>query len=161
MQALAEQIETSKHLYKFYQAPSVFVSKHWDTLGELLLQALPPQVQQDELTRSSLLEAVVKETLQVWIVLVGDGPRKGQLAGTFSTYITVDMITKSKSLVVYTVTGYGMVDNRALLEGMGKVREYAKGKGCSAICANLLPGPLQDKAQKLGANVHKLAVWEI
>ena len=55
--------------YKFYRAPAIFAEKHWDIIGTYMMNALPAFADRDESVRVSLLEAVVKEIIQVWIVI--------------------------------------------------------------------------------------------
>jgi hypothetical protein len=161
MQALQDSPRT-RNSYKFYQSPSAFVAKHWPVISEFILRALPEHIDKTEELRANLLESIVKEILQVWIVVYDNPERAGDIASIFTTYPSYDFMTGIRSLVVYTVTTMdGNVDQTAYSQGMKKLSEYGKSKGCTKLVTTTTNDIMAEKARHLGGVIHHLAVWEI
>lgn len=148
--------------YKFYRAPAIFAEKHWDIIGTYMMNALPAFADRDESVRVSLLEAVVKEIIQVWIVIPTAPARLGDIAAIFTTYIADDGITGEKKLVVYTVTSNaGNLKPSVYVEGKNKLIAYGKAHGCTKLVTTTESDIIMEKARHLGGKIHHLAVWEI
>ena len=159
------QVTREKNEFGFYRAPSEFVTKHWEAIKPLIADALPPYIGKEEDLFASLIEAVIKEKMFVWLVIPADRSKGLDIVGGFTTYITKDPLTGSKSLVVYTLAaskelkGKGAL--RAIKEGFEKIKLYAKGKGCSRIVGSVRSPGLARQYQLLGGTLTSMVHWEI
>ncbi len=130
------------------------VAESWEVFAPLIAKSIPPILGGNVNTMTSILEAIMVETLDCW-VLLGRNSDNQNMKAFATTHIVEDELTREKSLLIYTLTA--MPKAKIVMEDWSDafetLRKYAHAKGCSYISAfSDLPNVIA-LAKKVGANV--------
>ncbi len=129
------------------------VAKRWEVYAPLIAKSIPLVLGGNAATMTSILEAIMIETLDCWSLVVRNSDNEGM--GAFATtHVVEDELTREKSLLIYTLTalpkaGIGMED---WADALQTLRKYAHYKGCSYISAFSDMPNVVALANRAGAN---------
>lgn len=106
------------------------VSSRWEFFAPILGMSLPPNITSTIQGMSSILSAIMREDLAVWVY-----DDDGEVVFVMSTVIQTDPVTYKKSLLIYSLTGIRDISDRMWKEAYETIRKYARYHGCENIIA--------------------------
>jgi hypothetical protein len=106
------------------------VATYWPAIKAAIEQSAPPVAKQD-LDMNKVLESIMMDQLQVWI-LENDNEK---IVAVVTTTVTEDFCSSSKSLLIYSLFGISTIGPRLWREGFETLKAHAKALGCSRIVA--------------------------
>lgn len=110
------------------------ITRYWEDISSAMVAAVPPLGKVDQAGLNNLLEAFLLEDLQAWILFED----KDGVALIYALAVTkewVDIGTKDKSLLIYALWGYTLVPDNLWNEGLETLKNFARGRRCSRVCA--------------------------
>jgi len=108
------------------------IEKCWDIIEEGVKLSLPPALLQDKESMNYVKAALLKGDLTCWI---GTGETKDDIRGICITAISVDVGTRTKSLLIYALYAYELIPKETWYEGMVMLKEFARKMECNNITA--------------------------
>ncbi len=120
------------------------VSAIWDTLGPAIADALPFESDNGQLT--TLLQTVIKDRVQVWLLLNSEE----KIIAVATTTIAMDP-AGIKSLLIYAIYGFKGARQSVWEDGLATLKGYAKRVGCSTVTAYATNDNVESMFVKLGA----------
>ncbi len=129
------------------------VAKNWEIFAPLIAKSIPPVLGGNMATMTSILEAIMIETLDCWSLVVRNSDNE-DIGAFATTHIVDDELTRERSLLIYTLTALpkakiGMED---WADALQTLRKYAHHKGCSYISAFSDMPNVVALANRAGAN---------
>jgi len=139
-------------------------SANWDRIKETIRSSLPPAIVYDESIVADVLEAVLQERAQVWVLhtqVVKEG--KSEIEAIILTTVVEDWLTKSRTLLIYSLYGFFADNNQKdWAEALDGLRKYARSRGCEAITAYSDNMAAIRLAERLGGNAsYRYIVLEV
>lgn len=130
------------------------VAKSWEVFAPLIAKSIPPALGGNVTTMTSILEAIMVETLDCW-VLLGRNSDNQNMSAFATTHIVEDELTNEKSLLIYTLTAMpkAIITMEDWSDALKTIRTYAHSKGCSYISAFSDIPNVVSLAKKAGANI--------
>jgi len=125
---------------------------------------MPPGIPATEDVMTNILEEILKGNLVVWVMhrsSLKEG--KSDILAIALTTIITDMISKIRSLLIYSLYGtFNRDGEKDWAVGLGTIRGYAKKQGCAYIRAYSNVEAVHRIVKKLGADISQhLIVLEI
>lgn len=112
------------------------VARDWDVYAPLIAKSIPPALGGNMATMTSILEAIMVETLDCWALVGRISDNEGMVAFA-TTHIVTDELTSEKSLLIYTLTAMpkARICMTVWADALKTLRVYARSKDCSYISA--------------------------
>lgn len=143
------------------QLTSDQIARHWDEIKSHLEKSLSPFVEVTPTTMNSIFEALLAGRAQAW-TLWENVEDKIKIYAMGTTYIQVDPLSRTKNLLIYSVSGYSFVPEGLWKEGLEKIRLFAKEKGCFKILAYSSVRRILDIADALGGDTKTYYIeWKV
>lgn len=105
------------------------VSRDWDFYAPLIAKGLPPISGDSYRNMVNVLEAVLLEKLICW----GYYSEDGELDFLVTTSIHYDEVSKTRKLLIYTVTGMTTVTSAMFVDSLNILKKFAKAEQCEYI----------------------------
>jgi len=110
------------------------VARFWDVIKYGIEQSLPPISGEHPDKMNRVLSSLMSGRLICWAAYYIDGEQR-VFEGIMVTTITYDMVSDTKSLLIYCLFGYGQVTDQTWLDGLRALTKYGKSKGCTTVSA--------------------------
>lgn len=107
------------------------VTEYWDTIYPYIDKSLPPITHKDDYRGNDILEDILINNMQCWIISNGDSFEN--IDGVLTTSITRENIAKLRYLLIYTIFAVDVLNRRVWIDIYRTLRKYAKGVGCSRL----------------------------
>ena len=104
------------------------VAIYWTDISSTIRSSVVPLAVATDETLNLVLEAILREEMQVWAIFEGEGVK-----GIAVTYINVDVGTQTRNIVVYSLCGYSLIEEKTWRESLEGLREFARSNGCIGI----------------------------
>ncbi len=127
------------------------VSNFWDVIKYAIEESLPPITGNHEDRMNRILASIMSGNTQCWASYVKDG-EGGKFEGIVTTEIVTDVPSGTKSLLIYTLYGYSLVEKESWKIGFDALRKFALSRNCSAIIGYSKVDHLIKIADRLGAD---------
>ena len=109
-------------------------SKYWMDIKWAIEESLPPVVGMQSDRMSNILKSILTEEVIVWLS-VEKGANGNIINGIVLTNFVTDVISGTKSLLIYCIYGYGNVHQQGVLDGIVALQKFAKSRKCNRILA--------------------------
>ena len=106
------------------------IAKHWELIRYSIEKTVPKVPRETEDKLNNILTEMLLETWECWVNYHDTTKRFNAI---IVTTILHNNITDTKSLLIYSIYGFGPGDIRAWLTGMATLIKYAKFKDCIRI----------------------------
>lgn len=116
---------------KFLRELPEAVAKNWDFYAPVIAKSLPPISGNSHRYMVNILEAILRGKLLVW----NFKNDKDELIFIMTTTIDYDEVSKTRSLLIYSMSGFMKVENRMFLYAISKLKRFAKSQACEFITA--------------------------
>lgn len=127
------------------------VAKFWSIIKYGIEQSLPPVASDHPDKMNRILTAALSNRIDVWISYNRNGSGIN-LNSVILTKILYDDASDTRSLLLYSLFGYGTFDRPSWQNGLEMLVKYARSQGCSYVTAYTeLPSVVQI-AKRLGAD---------
>ena len=104
------------------------VAIYWTDISSTIRSSVVPLAVATDETLNLVLEAILREEMQVWAIFEGEGVK-----GIAVTYINVDVGTQTRNIVVYSLCGYSLIEEKTWRESLEGLREFARNNDCTGI----------------------------
>ena len=104
------------------------VAIYWTDISSTIRASIAPLAEATDEMLNLVLEAILREEMQVWAILEGEGVK-----GIAITYINKDVGTQAKNLVVYSLCGYSLIEEKTWRESLDNLKEFARSNDCTGI----------------------------
>jgi len=108
------------------------IVKHWDIISHAIRESVPEIPGETPEKMNNILSGMLMETWECWF---NANDKTGKFNGIVVTTVLYDNITETKSLLFYTMYGFGIVDMKGWMKGFKTLIKYARHKGCVRIVA--------------------------
>jgi len=125
----------------------------WHIISPMIEAALPPTSGDSSNRMNDILEAVVKNRMQCWVIEKVEGAKDVRIYAVFTTVISKDVITKNNQLLIYSLYSIRPMSMDILLEGVVGLRKFARSVGCDRVVAYSSNRRVLDMAEKVGGNI--------
>ena len=110
------------------------ISKLWDIIKYAVEQSMPPVAGDHPDRMNRILSSMLSGKTQCWVSY--EKKEEGsELNAIILTKILYDDTSHTKSLLLYSVYGYGRIDQKFWMEGFAFMSKYAKSHGCTYLSA--------------------------
>jgi hypothetical protein len=118
----------------FVKLLSPQVTNWWELIWPCIEKCLPP-CEEKEKRQANILQALLEERMQVWVMLrKEEGVNK--ILAILSTTVTQDECSKTKSLLIYSLFSYSTaMTAQDYTEGFEGLQKFARSKGCESVSA--------------------------
>lgn len=133
------------------------ISINWTAIRELLYKNHPPSITVNEQVLANILEAALRNGLQVWVIHDSDLEENiSRIKSIVVTTILTEPLSRLRSLLIYgVITDYQVGDDRIdYIKEMESIRKYAKANDCSSITAYSDVPAVWNIVKKLGGNIN-------
>lgn len=136
-------------------------SQNWDTIRNSLYQTLPPGIPATEDVMTNILESVLKEEVQVWVMHESDfEEKKSTIHAIALTTIVEEKLSNVKSLLIYSLFGGLDRDHqRDWVLGYQALAKFAKSRGCKTISGYTDVPAMIKLAQRFEANTSNRFIY--
>ena len=121
------------------------VAIYWTDISATIRASIVPLAEATDETLNLVLEAILREEMQVWAILEGEGVK-----GIAVTYINVDVGTQAKNVVVYSLCGYSPIEEETWRESLEGLREFARSNSCTGIVGYTKVPRIKEVVEMLG-----------
>lgn len=133
----------------------------WDNLRPLVLDNLIPKVDRNEETVFRVIENLMSGGIILWAgIEEGDKPLNERIYGFIATIIEIDAISKTKSLILYSLFATKRIKLEDWENGLKALDEFKDVNGCSKMIAYSDNPSVISLAQKLGFRVTSFLIKE-
>ena len=133
-------------LYYPKQIPSI-----WPFLKEGLEAGLPPFTLAEDDTIANVLEAILAERMQVWLICPS-AQEQNTLLGFVVTTVVQDAASRSRNLLIYCLYTARPADQKLWLDGFNAIQAFARSEECGAIIAYTQVPAIVNRAESFGAD---------
>ena len=123
----------------------------WDSIRYGIIHAVAPLVDPTPDNIQDILCQLLRQDMQCWCVYE-EGDKDKNIQGYIITSISIDINTKFRSLVIYSVFLYAKVDTETWADGMNLVERFALANDCTRIVAYTNNPTILSIAEKGGYN---------
>ena len=123
------------------------VMSYWDDIKACIEAALPPYVGSNPDAMVYIQEQLLVGNIECWAAF-----EEKKLCGVMTTQITYDSVSKTKNLLIYSITIVSGHTDELWQLAAEKMRAYATAKQCSNIIAYSNNDQMIHIAEKLGAD---------
>lgn len=127
------------------------VSEQWPAIKESIARSLSSIVKVTEESLATILEALLKDKLRAWVLYDKENMEKA--LALFTTAISVEPISKTKNLFIYSAASFGVMSEEAWEEAFKYTKAHAKAFGCHKIIAVTENARIIKVVEKLGGSV--------
>lgn len=125
------------------------VVERWSEVAPQILKSLPIEVQLGVYTATNILRSILAEDAQCWYYFEEDDFEEP--AAVLVTTVRVDMVSGSRSLLVYSLVALKPLSRKLLwVDGMEQLLKYAASVGCHNIIAYTNIPKLAEVLETLG-----------
>lgn len=136
-------------------------TRYWSDIKAHLLYTLPPQMEISDEALNNILESILRGNSQVWVVM-GEGDMAKEIYAMVITTFSIEETTKTKNLLIYSLSGYRFVPEDLWKDAIIKMKAYARGNSCHKIIAYTQIKRILTIAGDLGADTSvSLVSWEV
>ncbi len=132
----------------FICVPIDHVTKVWPYIADTVSRALPPSTYASPYKVNNIVAALMRGDMQCWLYS-HDGKEIGAVA---LTTVTEDECTGIRNLLIYCMAGYDKIERHAWLEGINRLREFAKSQGCYQITGYTKSARVKRVVDMVGGN---------
>ena len=137
------------------------VTTYWSDIRSHLIYTLSPQLEVTDEALNNVLASILKGNSQVWVVL-GEGDNADNIYAMIVTTFVFEDVTKTKNLLVYSLSGYRSVPDSLWMDALDMLKLYAKSNGCFKIIAYTQVERVLTIANDLGADTSMTLIsWEV
>lgn len=130
--------------------------RRWKYIGFYIMQALTPIAAETEFLRGNVMAAIEKRQLDVWMAMRG-----GEIAAIYTLTQSMDVISGTKQLIIYSLTSVRQIDRELLLQGLDNIKRQALSLGCQKVVSYTGINSLKRLGKELGANDFTTLVWSV
>lgn len=127
------------------------IASYWDIIKEAVEKSLPPKVVEDQDNMNRILESLLLGNAQCWVSHRYNGNSK-VLEVILTTQIIYDSMTNTKSLLIYSIYGYGKSPNSSWIDGLKTLVKYAYANNCVQIIAYSNVEKIKKLVSRLGGD---------
>jgi len=127
------------------------VGDYWHLIRKSAEVALPPYVENSEQSLVNILKCLINGDLQAYFI-IGSVNNEAQLIGVVLTQISVDPITGSRNLTVFSIYAYTNVSIAVWGELKRFLQVYAKSQSCNKILTLTNDAGVIKLMEKFGAS---------
>jgi len=125
------------------------VGEYWNEIKPAIRKAFPRQPRDVEDWLNKLLEKILRDEGQVWIGL----DEVGKVVFILVTLFIEDPCSGSKQLLVYSLFGYRLVEDKLWKKSQETLKTFALDSKCNELVAYSEVERVVDIAKKTGADV--------
>jgi len=125
----------------------------WHIISPMIEAALPPTSGDSSNRMNDILEAIIKNRMQCWIIKKVEGANDVKIYAVVTTVISKDVITGNSQLLIYSLYSVRPMPIDILLEGVVGLRKFARSVGCDRVVAYSSNRRVLDMAKKVGGNI--------
>lgn len=109
------------------------IARQWPVIAESIKASMPPFAPSltSEQLAGALQRALVGD-LQVW-VMCEETSAGVSIDAIGTTLVSVDQISKEQCLLIYSLTGFGLISEEKWRGAWETLRQYAREIGCSKV----------------------------
>jgi len=126
------------------------IRTYWGDIETALRAAVPPISRSSPAYLSNMMESLLLGVMQAWVLFEYTPEGKAKIYGLAVTSKVVDPGSGYPSLLLYAVYGYTFIPEELWKEGMERLKEFAKGIGCSQLAAYTKVPRIREVAASLG-----------
>jgi hypothetical protein len=127
------------------------IAKMWEYIRPGIMETMLPMVDQNHETMQRILRSLLSEDMQLWLGL--EDPEdftEKSIYGVMVTTIYCDLISESKSLVIYSLFETRDIPPMIWSLGMRKLNDFKNAMGCSRLIAYTNIPRIIELAKSLG-----------
>lgn len=110
------------------------VAKLWNIIKFAVENSLPPTAYDHPDRMNRILSSALSGKIEVWAAY-DKSEEENKFYGIVLTQIINEIVSDTKSLLIYCLYGYNAVDKDMWLEGLKTTVKYAKSRQCKQIVA--------------------------
>ncbi len=134
------------------------VSNNWDTIGYAIESSLPPIAGESDEKMNNILMALLDGRMECWVSLNSDD----RISAVTSTRIMEDDVTRTRSLLLYSIFTFDWADEDTWIEGLETLVKYARGKNCTRITGYTEFDSMIKRAREMGGEARYMFVaWPV
>ena len=114
------------------------ISRYWEDIKTAIIAAVPPLARAEQQHISQLLENLLMDRLQAWLLVTKEGEGEKAVFDIKALGITTvwkDIGTGARSLLIYALYGYSYVEPAVWQAGFEGLKKFAASEGCHQIVA--------------------------
>ena len=127
------------------------IMEHWHFIKESMEKAFPPVAHATGDVMLIIQEQFLLGDMQCWFGV--ESLDSAGIVAVMTTKVVYDEVTKTKNMLIFSVTSYMMHSEELWFDGYETLRAYARSKGCNKIISFSDNPQVMHIAKKLGANV--------
>lgn len=136
------------------------IAEHWDELKEHLVHTLGPVEVLDETSLNQILESLLSGNAHAWVVVGDEEPPKVYAMAV--TCFSYDVGTNSKSLTIYSLSGYRFISEELWRDALKTIKRFAAREDCRRVIAYTRVKRIIQVAQGVGGDVGTTMIfWEV
>lgn len=128
------------------------IGDYWPMIEQSIVAALPPIVSEQAGAVKNILVSLLSGIMDCWVSF--DTETK-TILGTVTTVIASDPISGTRDLLIYTVHGFGSLQERHWQEGFVTIRKWARANNCSRITAYTDNPEIVTLSERFGGEVRQ------
>lgn len=128
------------------------ISTHWEAIKDMLERALPEIKGQLANRDNNILRSLLINESIRWIGYKKIAEKQNDIMGMMITKLIDDDITGVRSLLIYCLAGWEVMDNDFYKEGFASLKKYGKESKCGRIVFYADESRMLDVAERLGFN---------
>ena len=109
------------------------ISTHWEAIKDMIVRAVPDLPGQFANRENNILRSLLIGESVCWIGYKNTEEKKNNIVGMMITRIIYDDITDIRSLLIYCIASWEVLDYSFYREGFGPLKDYAKEASCNRI----------------------------
>ncbi len=129
------------------------VAERWEILKPAIRASLPPISGREDSRMVNILKSAIRGTLQVWAIVPND-MKEGEddWLGLLTTVMSIDGISKTRSLLIYSLYSYGELGVADFKEGMKALIKFGKHLGCATVSAYTEVESIKKAIKRIGGS---------
>lgn len=112
---------------------TIQISDHWEAIKDMMERALPEIPGQLANTSNNILRSLLIEESVCWIGYKRIAEKRNDIVAMMITRIIFDDITGIRSLLIYCIAGWEILDYDFYENGVKTLKQYQKEAGCQRI----------------------------
>ncbi len=130
------------------------ITKHWEGLSEAISKSLPPTTSVSRDRMSIILQSLISETMQCWVLCEPSVEKKvSELFAVATTELVKETGSATRNLLIYSLFGLRAVSDDQWREGFETLRKFAQSRDCENIIAYTDNPAVVSLAKKFGGDV--------
>jgi hypothetical protein len=112
---------------------TIQAADHWEAIKDMLDRAVPDLPGQSLDTVNNILKSLVMGESVCWVAYRRVAERQNDIIAMMITRIIYDDVTEVRSLLIYCLAGWEMIDLNFYREGFESLKKYGKENNCNRI----------------------------